>query len=195
MLVFITVLCLDFLRKIQLSAMLGALAIKSIMLQRKEVKNSLFYLVLMLMTFCLTCILTCASWVDIKNRAHAMTLFFFVDRFDHFFNFTDQELNALSGEFVDYTCLSDKAILDHIRKDAEVITKNIDDSQNVYYRDDILWAFLSELKLPDSGSPCFKFLSKVARLALVLPHSNASSERIFSLIRKNKTVFLPKSNH
>ena len=47
------------------------------------------------------------------------------------------------------------------------------------------------MKLPDSGSPRFKFLSKVARLVLVLPHSNVSSERIFSLIRKNKTVFCP----
>ena len=136
-------------------------------------------------------IITSASWVDIKDRAHAKndSVLYFVDRFDHFFNFTDQELNALSEEFVDYTCLSDKAIPDHIWKDAEVITKNKDDSQNVYYRDDILWAFLSELKLPDSGSPHFKFLSKVARLVLVLPHSDASSERIFSLTRKNKTVF------
>ena len=121
------------------------------------------------------------------NKLQNDSALYFVDRFDHFFNFTDQELNALSEEFVDYTCLSDKAIPDHIWKDAEVITKNKDDSQNVYYRDDILWAFLSELKLPDSGSPRFKFLSEVARVVLV--HSNASSERIFSLIRKNKTVF------
>ena len=115
----------------------------------------------MLMTFWLTCNLTWASWVDIKTRAHAEndSVLYFVDRLDHFFNFTDQELNALSEELVDYTCLSDKAIPDHIWKDAEVITKNKDDSQNVYYRDDISWAFLNELKLPDSGSPCFKFLS------------------------------------
>ena len=137
--------------------------------------------------------ITSVSWVYIKNRAHAKSdsVLHFVDRFDHFFNFTDQELNALSEEFVDYTCLSDEAIPDHIWKDAEVITKTKDDSQNVYYRDDILWAFLSELKVPDSGSPRFKFLSKVARLVLVLPHSNASTERIFSLIRKNKTVSHP----
>ena len=34
-------------------------------------------------------------------------------------------------------------------------------------------------------------LAKVAMLVLVLPHSNASEERVFSMVTKNKTTFRP----
>ena len=34
-----------------------------------------------------------------------------------------------------------------------------------------------------------KKLFKVAKLILVLPHSNAGEERVFSMVRKNKTTF------
>ena len=35
----------------------------------------------------------------------------------------------------------------------------------------------------------FPKLAKVARLVLVIPHSNADEERVFSMVTKNKTVF------
>ena len=41
------------------------------------------------------------------------------------------------------------------------------------------------------GRPTFSRLSKIAKLVLVLPHSNAGEERVFSIIRKNKTPFRP----
>ena len=59
-----------------------------------------------------------------------------------------------------------------------------------YYRMDILWHFLSTLKIPDN-SLCFGKLSKVAKLVLVIPHSNAEEERLFSMVHKNKTAFRP----
>ena len=34
-------------------------------------------------------------------------------------------------------------------------------------------------------------LSKIAKLILVIPHSNAEEERVFSMVRKNKTPFRP----
>ena len=37
----------------------------------------------------------------------------------------------------------------------------------------------------------FQGLSKIAKLVLILTRSNASEERVFSLIRKNKTTFRP----
>ena len=39
------------------------------------------------------------------------------------------------------------------------------------------------------GKHRFDILFKVVKLALVLPHSNASEERVFSIVRKNKTKF------
>lgn len=41
------------------------------------------------------------------------------------------------------------------------------------------------------GSQCFLRLFSVAKVVLTIPHSNAAEERIFSMIRKNKTCFRP----
>ena len=40
---------------------------------------------------------------------------------------------------------------------------------------------------PVTSLPSFPMLGKMAKLVLTLPHSNASVERVFSLIRYNKT--------
>ena len=37
----------------------------------------------------------------------------------------------------------------------------------------------------------FRWLANVSKLVLILPHSNASEERVFSMITKNKTSFRP----
>ena len=50
----------------------------------------------------------------------------------------------------------------------------------------VIWAFLSEIKNHDSLLS-FGTLSTVARLVLVILHSNAPEERVFSLIKQNKT--------
>ena len=46
---------------------------------------------------------------------------------------------------------------------------------------------LATLKTPGSNDKEFDLLAKVARCIMTIPHSNASKERIFSLINKNKT--------
>ena len=55
---------------------------------------------------------------------------------------------------------------------------------------DLMWHYLSTLK-DCIGCPRFPRLTKVAKLILVIPHSNAEEERVFSLVRKNKTCFRP----
>ena len=59
-----------------------------------------------------------------------------------------------------------------------------------YHRMDVIWAYLSSLKNPD-GSLKFPKLSQIALLILVIPHSNAEEEKVFSMINKNKTKFRP----
>ena len=53
---------------------------------------------------------------------------------------------------------------------------------------DCMWHYLSTLK-DWIGCPRFPRLTKVAKLILVIPHSNAEEERVFSLVRKNKNCF------
>ena len=51
------------------------------------------------------------------------------------------------------------------------------------------WTHYGHIKDGVSGLPSFSLLSKVAKLVLTLPHSNADEEHVFSLIRQNKTDF------
>ncbi|GFN83338.1 hypothetical protein PoB_000984400 [Plakobranchus ocellatus] len=55
-------------------------------------------------------------------------------------------------------------------------------------RVDRQWHLISQLKLQD-GRPKYPCLSKFMKGLCCLPHSNADSERIFSMVRKNQTVF------
>ena len=62
------------------------------------------------------------------------------------------------------------------------------DNDKSYHRTDIIWHYISSLKTPDHTTR-FPSLSKIAMLVLLIPHSNAQEERIFSMVRKNKTAF------
>ena len=55
---------------------------------------------------------------------------------------------------------------------------------------DRMWHYLSTLK-DCTECPRFARLTKLVKLILVIPHSNAEEERVFSLVRKNKTCFRP----
>ena len=65
-----------------------------------------------------------------------------------------------------------------------------DNEKSHYHRMNLVWNELSKMKNPD-GTSQFCRLSKVAQLVLVIPHSNAQEERVFSLVTKNKTSFRP----
>ena len=53
---------------------------------------------------------------------------------------------------------------------------------------DTVWKYLSEAKSSSCPSR-FPNLSRIAQLVLTLPHSNADEERVFCLIKMNKTEF------
>ena len=55
------------------------------------------------------------------------------------------------------------------------------------------WVFLARAKHAD-GQEWFPLLSKVARLVATIPHSNAGEERVFSMIRKNRSESRPWLN-
>ena len=67
---------------------------------------------------------------------------------------------------------------------------NIDPKTKVL-RIDVVWSHLCGMSSLATGEPRFLLLSTVARLVLVITHSNADEERVSSLINKNKTYFRP----
>ena len=97
------------------------------------------------------------------------------------------ELDHLLEEFSGYQLLSDSDIPQGVWKKATVVE---DQGGITYHRLDILWHHLSMMKDPD-GTHRFSRLAKIALLILSVPHSNAEEERIFSMVRKNKTSFRP----
>ena len=91
-------------------------------------------------------------------------------------------MDTLEEEFLVYQAVSEADIPAHIWEESKVVEKLDDDSAEAvtYHRMDMIWGSLQE-KLPN--------LSKVALAVLTIPQSNAGEERVFSMIRKNKTDF------
>ena len=56
---------------------------------------------------------------------------------------------------------------------------------------DAIVAHLSSMMTPGSNKLWFPRLPQILQLIMIIPHSNADEERVFSLIRKNKTCFCP----
>ena len=111
---------------------------------------------------------------------------FFIQRFN--LNFGSKYLNELQEEFLAYQLLSEGDIPQTIWDNACVVEKEDGEEERRYHRMDVVWGYLATMKSAD-GQLMFKRLSKVAKLVLVLPHSNAGEERVFSMVRKNKTSF------
>ena len=115
--------------------------------------------------------------------------FYVMSRFSDLLPYSSsEELAKLSEEVTEFQLLSDENIPQHVWDDA--LVKSDENGDGGYYRQDVLWQYLSTLKSSD-GRQMFKRLSKIAMLVLVIPHSNASEERVFSMVRKNKTPFRP----
>lgn len=101
---------------------------------------------------------------------------------------TPCELDGVLEEFVDYQMLQDDDIPSDIWERAAIA---VDEGTSVtHYRMDIIWNHLSSMKAPD-GTLRFHRLCQIAKLVMVIPHSNAQEERVFSMVRKNKTSFRP----
>ena len=95
-------------------------------------------------------------------------------------------MDRLQEDFTDYQLLERSEISDTIWKEALIYEKGTEVSKKQYYRMDVIWAYLSGIKNVDS-SLRFELLSSVARLVLVIPHSNAGKEGVLSLIKQNRT--------
>ena len=55
-------------------------------------------------------------------------------------------------------------------------------------REDVAWRHISQLRYSNGKH---KELGAIVKGILVIPHSNADSERVFSCVRKNRTEFRP----
>uniref|UniRef100_H3A161 HAT C-terminal dimerisation domain-containing protein n=1 Tax=Latimeria chalumnae TaxID=7897 RepID=H3A161_LATCH len=125
---------------------------------------------------------------DVKEDCTFEQVEYFVDRYKHLFSLNPAEMEMLQDEFVDYQLLHRSEIPHYVWVEATLQTDTNDTV--TCYRMDTVWAHLSNVKSP-AGHMRFPSLLRLARLVLVLLHSNADEKRLFSLIRKNRTPFRP----
>lgn len=134
-------------------------------------------------------ILMHARFVNFEKRDQISfdSVQFFVHHFPHLHNLTSPgEVELLQEEFIRYQLQRDADIPDEVWEEAKV-----NEDEDVYNRVDVLWSHLCKMQKIGSSQPMFLRLAQVAKVVLVIPHSNASEERIFSMVRKNKTPFHP----
>ena len=95
-------------------------------------------------------------------------------------------MELLQEEFIHYQLQRDADIPDEVWEEAKV-----NEDEDVYNRVDVLWSHLCKMQKIGSSQPMFLRLAQVVKVVMVIPHSNASEERILSMVRKNKTPFRP----
>ncbi|KAK0146582.1 Protein FAM200B [Merluccius polli] len=116
-----------------------------------------------------------AEFVDVQQRAECGVedALYFVDRqgFHELLSFHGpQEQDKVSEEFLEYQLMD-------IPMPQDPTTFNVEE----------FWGSMSSTKSKMTGLSQFERLSKIAALVLVLPHSNADAERVFSMVGLNKT--------
>jgi hypothetical protein len=108
----------------------------------------------------------------------------FLERYSNILPMTTKDVEKLIDEFADYKALSPDILPNSILTSA-VINEVDDDGTSVrYYRRDVVWTYLAKMTVPGSDASRFGNLSKIAKLVLTVPHSNAGEERVFSVIHK-----------
>ena len=137
-------------------------------------------------------ILKNAGFVNFAQRESAQLsqIEYFIDRYSSVlpFNSDPALMERLKEEFISYQLLEESDVPADVWKQAAIY---IDDSATPQLCSmDVVWAHLASRTNAD-GSSQFTHLSKVAHLVLTIPHSNAAEERVFSMVRKNKTPFRP----
>ena len=116
--------------------------------------------------------------------------FFSLIRFINFWGWNlPEKMDNLSEEFVEFQLLNDDDIPKAIWDKATV---SVHEDEKSYHRMDILWQYVSTMKTPDH-MPRFLMLAKVAMLVLIIPHSNAEEERVFSMVRTKQDLLPTKS--
>ena len=108
--------------------------------------------------------------LDPRNRFMADTADV-LDLANRFMSFSQDDMDSLTMEYLDYRSCTDDELPSFIPQSDAAI--------------DHFWADIGDMKtVKDLETLRFEKLSLLAKALLVLPHSNADPERLFSMVRK-----------
>jgi hypothetical protein len=105
-----------------------------------------------------------------KHKASMASIRFFMKRFSNFYHFDSDSIEAEFSRF-----------------EVDNLPRSLVECNRI----DVAWSELGKVKPPDCAALKYAHLSKLMLCILVIPHSNADSERVFSGVRKNQTDFRP----
>ncbi|XP_065119841.1 uncharacterized protein [Paramisgurnus dabryanus] len=114
-----------------------------------------------------------AKFVDFRQRLECSVedALYFVERFPNLLPYHGpQEYNFLSDEFLEYQTMP----IPPLQVQGEIEMESF-------------WAEMATRKHKVTGVSLFPRLATIAKIVLVLPHSNADAERVFSVVGLNKT--------
>ncbi|XP_034092754.1 uncharacterized protein LOC117560097 [Gymnodraco acuticeps] len=112
-------------------------------------------------------------FVDVQQRTECGVedALYFIDRFQELLPFHGpEEQDKVCEQFLEYQLMD-------IPMPQDPTTFNVEE----------FWGSMSSIKCKVTGLSQFGRLTKIAQLVLVLPHSNADAERVFSMVGLNKT--------
>lgn len=140
-------------------------------------------------------VLTHARFINFDKREECgfSDVEYFIERYHGFLCLSAGDSDEIFDEFVSYQLLKKEDIPKDVW-DSAVEESESSSGKQSFVRMDVIWAYLSALKTGDGCDHRFALLSRVAKLVLVLPHSNAGEERVFSLVRLNKTPYRSSLN-
>ncbi|KAK3698610.1 hypothetical protein QZH41_014592, partial [Actinostola sp. cb2023] len=124
-----------------------------------------------------------AEFVHFEDRENMLFSMpqYFIQRYPSLLPFASAvEMEELSEEVNDFAMLDEKDIPSVVMEAAGKGDSKLSA--------DVIWSHLNSMTRPD-GQKRFPKLAKIALLVLTIPHSNAEEERVFSMIKKNKTSF------
>ena len=126
-----------------------------------------------------------SKFLNFEQRGHCSfsSVEYFCCSYSNLLQFSPAEVDRLQEEFIDYQLLENSHIPQAVWKEAIIYE---DESSTAHHRMDVIWGHMATICNAD-GSKRFANLFKVTQLISCIPHSNAGEERVFNLIKLNKT--------
>ena len=121
-----------------------------------------------------------AQFIDVRKRISSdfSQVEYFIERFPLLSKYKENDMyEQLHSEFLDYKGLPDNQL-------DSVLQCKYDDGLLPFDR---IWKLLGDMKSSVTDEKKFANLLSVVETVLVIPHSNACSERVFSMIKKSVT--------
>ena len=105
-----------------------------------------------------------------RQKATLDELSILVTRFPNFI--PQEDITQLETEFFKYQCTSEKELPSYL------------DEDKIPSRTDFIWNEIAKISHPCNGQPKFKHPPKLVKFLLLIPHSTAYCEIVFSTVKK-----------